>query len=123
MNDKLLLFAAQILGENTQNFPSMGQWWDILSNLGGIDLTSYQNKTYSFTSIPDAAPIAVANMNTYLQKIGDATQFSTDTDFWSSSEYVRYRACNVAFTNNGYLRLHYDDKYSSRGRVRCSFAF
>ena len=103
--------------------PSMGQWWDILSNLGGIDLTSYQNKTYSFTSIPDAAPIAVANMNTYLQKIGDATQFSTDTDFWSSSEYVRYRACNVAFTNNGYLRLHYDDKYSSRGRVRCSFAF
>ena len=103
--------------------PSMGQWWDILSNLGGIDLTSYRDDAGPYTYIPGDAPIAVANMNTYLQKIGDATQFSTDTDFWSSSEYVRYRACNVAFTNNGYLRLHYDDKYSSRGRVRCSFAF
>lgn len=105
--------------------PSMGQWWDILSNLGGIDLTSYQDDTGNYTSIPGDAPIAVANMNRYLQKISDATPFSTGTDtyFWSSSEYSGDLACNVLFYSNGYLALRNDDKYVSNSRVRCSFAF
>ena len=103
--------------------PSMGQWWDILSNLGGIDLTRYQDKTDPFTSIPDAAPIAVANMNTYLQKISGATPFSRNTYFWSSSEYSGYSACNVRFYSDDYLYLNYNYKDYSNNRVRCSFAF
>ncbi|EGF50052.1 hypothetical protein HMPREF9446_03834, partial [Bacteroides fluxus YIT 12057] len=49
--------------------PSMGQWWDILSNLGKIDLTSYRDDAGSSTYIPHAAPTVVANMNRYLEKI------------------------------------------------------
>lgn len=102
--------------------PGMGQWWDILSNWGGIDLTSYRDGTGSSTSIDDAAPTAVNNMNTYLQKISGATQFSTGTYFWSSSEYNNYAACFVSFLSDGRLGLY--SNYKSDGyRVRCTFAF
>ncbi|WP_455967377.1 fimbrillin family protein [Bacteroides fluxus] len=111
--------------------PGMGQWWDILSNLGKIDLTSYQDKIDGSISIPSAAQIAVANMNSYLQKISDATQFSMDTWFWSSSEYYSDNACTVNFFSNDDLYLYSDDdlylfsniKSYGNDRVRCSFAF
>ena len=103
--------------------PGMGQWWDILSNLGKIDLTSSRDDTGSYTSIPSAATTAVANLNKYLQKISNATQFSTGTYFWSSSEYSRNYACYVYFDSDGDLDLyHYSKDYSSYS-VRCSFAF
>ena len=102
--------------------PSMGQWWDILSNLGGIDLSSYQNKTEGFTYIPGAASTAVSNMNQYLEKINGAMNFSTDTYFWSSSEYDHKAACRVDFNSNGNLDLGSVNKGGSF-RMRCSFAF
>lgn len=103
--------------------PSMGQWWDILSNLGKINLTSYRDDIGGYTSIPDAANTAVANMNTYLQKISHATQFSKGTYFWSSSECDGGYACLVIFLNTGNLYLGYSGKDLSDSRVRCSFAF
>ena len=103
--------------------PGMGQWWDILSNLGKIDLTSYRDKTGGSTSISGAANTAVANINKYLQKISGATPFSTGTYFWSSSEYNGYYACLVGFDSYGNLGLGYNLKYYSSSRVRCSFAF
>ena len=103
--------------------PGMGQWWDILSNLGKIDLTNYRDDTDSYTYISGAAPIAVANMNRYLEKISGATPFSTDTWFWSSSECYGSHACDVGFYSDGNLGLSYGTKNYSRGRVRCSFAF
>ncbi|WP_303072651.1 fimbrillin family protein [Bacteroides fluxus] len=102
--------------------PSMGQWWDILSNLGKIDLTNYRDDTGSNTYISGAAPIAVANMNRYLEKISDATPFSTNTYFWSSSEYDDFSACYVYFGNYGDLYLYWGGKFDAP-RVRCSFAF
>ena len=102
--------------------PSMGQWWDILSNLGGIDLTSYRDDAGPYTYIPGDAPIAVANMNRYLEKISDATPFSTNTYFWSSSEYDDFSACYVYFGNYGDLYLYWGGKFDAP-RVRCSFAF
>ena len=101
--------------------PAMGQWWDILSDLGGIDLNGYRNSTNSYASISGAGPTAVENMNKYLQKISGATTFSTSTHFWSSSEYSDKNACNVPFTSN-VLYLGNDPKNGNR-RVRCSFAF
>jgi hypothetical protein len=101
--------------------PSMGQWWDILSNLGGIDLSSYQNKTDGYTNISGAAPTAVNNMNQYLEKINGAMKF-TDTYFWSSSEYSSYHACTVDFNSSGHLNLSCVNKGGSF-RLRCSFAF
>ena len=106
--------------------PGMGQWWDILSNLGKIDLTSYRDDTGSYTYISGVAPIAVANMNTYLQKISGATPFRTDTYFWSSSVYGGDTACSVRFYSDGssgYLYLGDDSKRTSNLSVRCSFAF
>ena len=103
--------------------PGMGQWWDILSNLGKIDLTSYRDDTGSNTYISGAAPIAVANMNTYLQKISGATPFRTDTYFWSSSEYDGNVACLVSFRSDGGLYLANRNKDYRPSRVRCSFAF
>lgn len=103
--------------------PSMGQWWDILSNLGEINLDKYKNDIGNYAYIDDAAPIAVANMNTYLQKISGATPFRTDTYFWSSSEYNGGHACGVDFDSLGGLLLGYSLKNNSANRVRCSFAF
>lgn len=103
--------------------PSMGQWWDILSNLGGIDLSSYKGSSDVSKGIDGAATTAVTNMNTYLQKINGATTFSTDTYFWSSSEIDGNYACNVYFRSGGNLYLDYRDKSDRRGSVRCSFAF
>ena len=103
--------------------PSMGQWWDILSNLGKIDLTSYRNSADSYADIGHTVPTAVDNINTYLQKISDATPFSTNTYFCSSSEYNHFSACNVRFNSDGDLGLHYSGKERSERRVRCSFAF
>ena len=104
--------------------PSMGQWWDILSNLGGIDLSNYQNNDRDgYTYISNAAPIAVDNINVYLGKVNGATTFSLDTYFWSSSEYSGGLACNVYFYGRGNLYLYYDFKDSTDGRVRCVLAF
>lgn len=103
--------------------PSMGQWWDILSNLGGIDLSSYRSLSDGSKSISGAAPIAISNMNTYLNKISGATQFKEGTYFLSSSEYSSSFACNVLFNSNGYLTLNYYYKDSSFIKVRFSLAF
>ena len=104
--------------------PSMGQWWDILSNLGGIDLSNYQNNDRDGSAyISGAAPTAVNNMNKYLDKISGATTFSLDTYFWSSSEYNSSRACHVSFYSGGYLYLVNSNKDNTDLRVRCVLAF
>ena len=103
--------------------PGMGQWRDILSNLGKIDLTNYRDDAGYQTYIPGAAPTVVANMNRYLEKISDATPFNMDTYFWSSSEYNGGYACTVYFYIIGYLYLNYYYKGDSLGKVRCFFAF
>jgi len=103
--------------------PSMGQWWDILSNLGGIDLTDFQESTNSSTSLSGAAETAIKNMNKYLDKINGATTFSKDTHFWSSSEYSSDNACYVGFGSGGNLYLDYCNKGGTLIRVRCVLAF
>lgn len=103
--------------------PSMGQWWDILSNLGNVNLDEHKADTNKDNvSISGAASTAVANMNRYLEKISGATPFSTGTYFWSSSEYGGDRACRVYFYYDGYLGLYWRSKYGDSS-VRCSFAF
>ncbi|WP_044269425.1 fimbrillin family protein [Bacteroides timonensis] len=102
--------------------PSMGQWWDILSNLGGIDLTTYRGSGNNNASISGAAKTAVDNMNRYLEKIDSATKFSTGTHFWSSSEFDSLFGCNVLFFIDK-LELRGNAKGDSGRKVRCVFAF
>lgn len=103
--------------------PSMGQWWDILSNLGGIDLRGYRTDQRDYISISGAAQTAVDNMNKYLEKIEGAKKINLNTYFWSSSEYKRSYACTVYFYSSVSLNLNYSNKSSSDRRVRCVFAF
>lgn len=103
--------------------PSMGQWWDILSNLGGINLEGYRESEDTYAYISDAATTAVEKMNDYLNKISGADTFSTSTYFWSSSEYGSSLACNVGFGMYGYLYLDYGNKANTGSRVRCVLAF
>lgn len=102
---------------------SMGQWWDILSNLGGIDLTVYQESTSGSTSISGAAETATKNMNVYLEKVNGATTFSKGTYFWSSSESGSGTACNVDFRSVGPLYLGGSYKDRTDIKVRCVLAF
>lgn len=103
--------------------PSMGQWWNILSNLGGIDLRSYQDKEGWSDLV--LASTAVDNINKNLEKISGATKFNAYPCFWSSSEYNSYGACDMRFdtsTKPPMLLLGSSLKYISYG-VRCSLAF
>ena len=103
--------------------PSIGQWWDIVSNLGGIDLSDYREKTDESVFISGAAETAVGKMNTYLGRISGAETFKKNTSFWSSSEYSENKACFMNFNYWGYLGLDYNLKNGNGSKVRCSFAF
>ena len=116
-------YAAPVNTTTGWFIPSMGQWWDILSNLGGIDLSGYKMDSGDNIYIPGAAETAVGNMNRYLEKIDGATKFSINTFFWSSSEFSSANACAVGFNSSGDLRLYYSSKYHSIFKVRCVFAF
>ena len=89
--------------------PGMGQWWDILENLGGVDLSSYKTSTNNYGYIADAGNTALNNLNIYMGKVTGAAPFETYTYFWSSSEFSSYYACFVGFYD-GYLRLGWDGK-------------
>lgn len=107
--------------------PSMGQWWDILSNLGKVDLDSYKNSEKSSTEIYDYATTAADNMNSYLNKITDAETFrDTSFYFWSSSESDDREACRVSFSDGSlYLSRFYKHNANSYNnyKVRCVLAF
>ncbi|WP_455635668.1 fimbrillin family protein [Parabacteroides sp.] len=105
--------------------PGIGQWWDILRNLGevsGLDNKKEDTST-TYVEIPSGVSTAVSKMNKYLEKITDATQFSQGSYFWSSSEYSSSRACYVNFYSDGTLYLSNGDKRNAYGRVRCVLAF
>lgn len=103
--------------------PSMGQWWDILSNLGKVDLDSYKNSEGRSTEIYDAATTAADNMNSYLNKITGAETFRDTGLFWSSSEHSESEACRVSFSGGSIFlgRMYKDESYNYK--VRCVLAF
>ena len=102
--------------------PSMGQWWDILENLGGVDLSSYKTSTKSYGEINDAANTTINNLNSYMQRVAGAALFEIYTVFWSSSEYDVANACYVGF-GVGYLYLDWSYKYGRDFGVRPALAF
>ena len=80
-------------------FPSSGQWWDILQNLGGCpalakqdEQTSSQSGDFTWSDQGDV----LAALNAWMEKIatGSKDNFRNNDWIWSSSEYsdsfVRY---------------------------------
>lgn len=102
--------------------PSMGQWWDILSNLGKVNLDSYKNSEDSRADIDDAATTAV-NMSNYLNKITGADTFKMGTFFWSSSEDGGLGACGVSFSKPSRKLILKPEGKSNDNSVRCVLAF
>lgn len=101
--------------------PSMGQWWNILYKLGGAEKLADSSKDV----IEGAGAIAITNINKYLRKINDATEFAKDYDinFWSSSEYDSNFACSVGLSScSDKLSFNKADK-NQNYYVRCILAF
>lgn len=103
--------------------PSIGQWCDILSNLGEINISDYQSSEENEIKITGAAPTAVNNINRYLNKVNGTDTFKTGDFYWSSSEFSDSGANRVDFSEEGPLRIYSTDKRESYDKVRCVLAF
>lgn len=113
--------------------PSIGQWIDILANLGGKSFKEGTSESITNTSgdiyiTNNAASSAANSIDAYLNKVGSSYvdligwSGSSSQLFWTSSEYSSSLARDVDFSNGGYLYLYYNGKDGSY-RVRCVLAF
>jgi len=108
--------------------PAIGQWWDILTNLGGIDLSDYEMSRERCMSINGAAPTVIENLNKHFGKIEGATLFKTNVHYQSSSElydvsHPPINICAVIFDVFNDLRFDFGVRDSKSMRVRCCLAF
>ena len=125
--------------------PSVGQWWDILTNLGqmptkvtgggigwchwdkGDDTTGKDTNDYPF--------VCALNINNYLTSIstysskhsyryGTPISFSDNSEYyWSSSGYNKDCSFATGFNHNGPMSLSGDYGKSTGSRVRPVLAF
>jgi hypothetical protein len=107
--------------------PSIGQWYTIIKNLGGITrAVDVNNTTWGYWS--SVSITAATAINAYLSAAGGETidcNSSTNRWFWSSSEWSASIACNMYFASVGDLRLRYANKSFTDTdlRVRAVLAF
>ena len=108
-------------------FPSSGQWWDILQNLGGCpalakqdEQTSSQSGDFTWTGQGDVP----AALNAWMEKIATDSKdnFRNGDWFWSSSEYSDYRARLCYVSDRGSVYCEWSNK-SSNFDVRPVLAF
>lgn len=111
--------------------PSIGQWIDILANLGGKSFKEGTSESITNTSgdmyISNAAESAADKIDENLDKVGDdyvdkINYTGISIYFWPSSEYSSSSARGVLFNSSGYLYLNWHNKNNSC-RVRCVLAF
>jgi hypothetical protein len=131
-------------GSSGWYLPSIGQWWDILTSLGGISTTVTDNDTgwcrwYGGDANgggKDYPTLCANSINTLLTAIttfatkygysyGTFDKFSHNNEsYWSSSEYSSSSAGNASFVSDTALYLTYNnDSKNSAFRVRSVLAF
>jgi hypothetical protein len=121
--------------------PSSGQWYQIITNLGGISTGTTPTSTtdsgsgLAYWYYSGGASTASSGINSYLSKVVSgsnlidwtysSSDWTTGRWYWCSSEGSGSYACNVAFNNDGGLYLGFAAKtYTySNGRVRSVVAF
>lgn len=83
--------------------PSIGQWWDIMRNLGGISaLDNYKDNTSDVhIRLDNQGRTARNNINASLSKIPGAGTIGQDDCFWTSSEFNEKKAIGVYFISDG----------------------
>ena len=117
--------------------PSIGQWYDICVNLGGMTATpGYTGTGYgqwynNSSGSTGYAYKCAAAINAYLTALSNngysvdlfSTIISGATEvYWSSSEYTNIYAYGALFRSNGYMNLDYYGKTGAYG-VRPVVAF
>jgi len=108
--------------------PSIGQWYDILVNLGQQSATMHRYNEY-LGYWDNTISAALTNINGKLKVAGDGNYDSIISDwtwFWTSSEYSTDRAYYVAFDyeDNGIDLDAYFKTYGfSSNRIRPVIAF
>jgi hypothetical protein len=114
--------------------PSVGQWYDILVNLGGMTSTPTSTSTVwgHWLSSDDGSgknysSIAAANINVYLTSLSSngytVNTFTNNGEYyWSASECDSNGAHSVVFAADGNMHLGFNAK-SMSNRIRSIIAF
>ena len=114
--------------------PTIGQWWDILENLGeAVGLLGYRDNTGSTVTLKSTGDIkmSTAIIKKLNERMGENNQgiapFVEGVHYWSSSEKDKDNARRVLFDaaggNNYSLRLADNKKNNPSTVVRCILAF
>ena len=119
--------------------PSIGQWYDICDNLGGMVAASGKAYTYGSTcwlrwysgdtsgDTHNYSSLCASNLNVYLNGLKNngysVDLFGNNNEYyWSSSEYGSYSAYGAGFHSDGGMYLSAADKtYSFRARPVVAF--
>lgn len=85
--------------------PSIGQWWDIIENLGGYNLDTYENnKTLQYVDLSGEQTQVISNINSLLEKTGEGNFVKIDYNlakpFSTSSERSYNSICRISFNGN-----------------------
>jgi len=105
--------------------PSVGQWYLIVKNLGGITRVMDVDNGYNGYWSNPAAFNAASTINGILNNVVGSGSISNSTYYWCSSEYASNSACYVEFNTSGNLFLNSNSKTDIRSglRVRSIIAF
>ena len=99
--------------------PSGGQWWDVMANLGGIDLSTYQTNSSNYVAVSTST--ALTKINGYITAVS-GTSITSGTYYWVSSEYGSMTSSGVYLDNSMCSIGSYTTKTDSRN-VRSVLAF
>lgn len=93
---------AEAAPENTTGWfvPSIGQWWDIMTNLGKINLDSYKEITANNVDVTgNLNETLMDNTNAALAKTGEGEYdaITTDSHYFMSTEFNESRACRISY--------------------------
>jgi hypothetical protein len=130
--------SVALTGTSGWYLPSIGQWYDICVNLGGMVSSSGVSYTNTGTgwlrwysgddsSGKNYSSLCALSINVYLNVLKtnsyNVDLFTNNDEFyWSSSEYTSSYAYGVYFYGSGYMHLSYDLK-TGTFRVRPVLAF
>ena len=114
-------YNVAVTGPNSGWYlPSIGQWWEVVANLGKVDLTSMQAGTAGSGNIYTGTT-ATTNVNNAITAAG-GTALITGKYYWSASEYSPSSAAVVYFSSS-YVDLNIYYKYYTGCYVRAVLAF
>jgi len=108
--------------------PSVGQWYMITKNLGGVTRPVDVDNSSWGTWNSNAAFTAATAINAYLSQVGGETidcASGVQRWFWSSSESSASEACDMVFHSDGTLNITHTAKSNpnTNSRIRAVFAF